>query len=93
MIDTINSLNTTTFTYKSIIVGGSGVAPIPDGTEALAISANTEIVKYLREKNPAQGIYFGLGPTDFIPPNYQSFASSGAQYLTDVDAAINFDTA
>ena len=30
MVDIINSLNTTTFPYKSIIIGGSSYAPIPE---------------------------------------------------------------
>jgi hypothetical protein len=76
MIDTINSLNTSTFNYKSIIIGGSGAAPVPDHDQTQTLNANAEIIKYLREKNPLQGIYYTFGPNDVYPPNYQTFSST-----------------
>lgn len=56
---------------KSIVYGGGGAAPVPGMTnKSVVLQANQEIIKYLREKFPAQGLYYALGPNDFYPHNY-----------------------
>lgn len=89
MIDVITSFNTTTFPYKSIIIGGSSQAPTPEANETMSVLANTEIIKYLREKNPMQGIYWVPGPTDFTPLNFQDFTSANNAFLTTIGTALN----
>lgn len=94
MIDAINYFNTSNaMDIKSIIFTGGATAPVPETmSSARTISANTEIYKYLREKNPVIGIYNTIGPTDLFPPNYQLLTGSGNPVLSALNTAINPST-
>jgi hypothetical protein len=54
MIDHINELNTTrTFSFASMIFGGSANAYVPEYTNTSTVdTVHKELLKYVREKNP-----------------------------------------